>query len=352
MVAAPTTSIPEVPGGQANYDYRFCWIRDAAFALKVFLNEGFKQEACQWRDWLLKALAQHDEPLHALYTIDATVAPPEQELTWLSGFMQSKPVRAGNAASRQYQIDLRGELMEVLHLARSNGLELEDEIWQAQCDILADLKHHWHQPDAGMWEFRTLCEHLTHSKVLAWVAYDRSICDAERFDLPAPLAEWRQLRDEIRADVLERGLHPDGYFTQTYGASEVDASLLMLPLVGFLPADDPRILATVAKIERDLCENGLIRRYRKGDQANVEGMFLPCCFWLVDNYWLAGRKRDAEILFQRLLGLTNDLGLLAEEYHLDTQQLMGNFPQGLSHLALISSARLLATDSEAEIRLD
>lgn len=353
MVAAPTTSLPEVPGGKANYDYRFCWLRDAAFALKVLLNAGYKEEACAWRDWLLNAVDEHEGHLHALYTIDAKVAPEEQTLTWLPGYHDSQPVRAGNAASHQYQLDVRGELIEVFHLTRCHGLELTPEIWQLQCEILEHLKYRWREPDAGIWEFRTLCDHLTHSKVLAWVAYDRSIRDAERFQLAAPLDEWRNERDAIRADVLSKGVDPEGgFFTQRYGYRDVDASLLMIPLVGFLPADDPRMQATIAIIERDLCSGGLVRRYRTGDQANVEGMFLPCSFWLADNYWLAGRHRDAEAMFTRLLGLCNDVGLLAEEYDLRSGQQLGNFPQGLSHLALISTARLLTTERESEVSLE
>lgn len=352
MVAAPTTSLPEVPGGEANYDYRFCWLRDATFALKVLLNEGYRHEAHAWCEWLLKAVKQPTRHLHALYTVDATEAPEEKELAWLPGYQNSKPVRIGNAASHQYQLDVRGELIEVLHLARSYGLDLNEDIWRLQCKILEELRWRWREPDTGIWEFRTICDHLTHSKVLAWVAYDRSICDAEKFNLPAPLDNWREQRDAIRADVLQNGIDAEGgYFTQRYGHRDVDASLLMIPLVGFLPADDPRMLATVAKIELDLCSGGLVRRYRSGDQANVEGMFLACSFWLADVYWLAGRHRDAEALFTRLLGLCNDVGLLAEEFNVYTGQQLGNFPQGISHLALISTARLIATGTESDAEL-
>lgn len=353
MVAAVTSSLPEVPGGEANYDYRFCWLRDAAFALKALINTGYMKEARAWHDWLVKAMHQHEGHLHALYTVEGKVAPEERELDWLPGYLESKPVRAGNAASEQYQLDIRGEIIEVLHLARSHGMDTDDDIWELQCGILKKLGACWREPDEGIWEFRTLYEHLTHSKVMCWLAYDRAISDAERFDLPAPLDEWRRQRDEIRADVLEHGVDPDGgFFTQRYGASDVDASLLMIPLVGFLPADDPRMLATVAEIERRLGEDGLIRRYRTGDQANVEGVFLPCCFWLVDNYWLVGRKREAEALFKRLIGLCNDVGLLSEEYDGDAKRLLGNFPQGLSHLALVSTARLMATEDVDAISLE
>jgi GH15 family glucan-1,4-alpha-glucosidase len=353
MVAAPTTSLPEVSGGSANYDYRFCWLRDAAFALKVLLNEGYTEEAHAWCEWLRKAIEQHDGHLHALYTIDAEVAPEERELQWLPGYQQSKPVRSGNAASHQYQLDVRGELIEVLHLARSYGLMLHDDIWSLQCRILEQLRWRWREPDSGIWEFRTICDHLTHSKVLAWVAYDRSICDAEKYGLYAPLDEWREQREAIRADILLKGIDAKGgYFTQRYGRPEVDASLLMIPLVGFLPADDIRMQATIAKIETELCSAGLVRRYRTGDQANVEGMFIPCSFWLADVYWLAGRHRDAETVFSRLRGLCNDLGLLAEEYDIYTGQQLGNFPQGLSHLALISTARLLATGAKKQAELN
>ena len=352
MVAAPTTSLPEVPGGAANYDYRFCWLRDAAFALAVLLNEGFRKEACHWRDWLLKVMDLHDEPLHALYTVEATVAPPEEELDWLPGYVGSRPVRAGNAASRQYQLDVRGELMEILHLARKHGLDLSDKIWALQCEIMSHLETRWRKPDTGIWEFRTLCDHLTHSKVLSWVAFDRCIKDAEQFGFDGPLDNWRHLRDEIRADILEHGVDAEGgHFTQRYGAPDVDASLLMIPMVGFLPADDPRMLATVKVIERDLCEEGLVRRYRTGDQANDEGVFLACSFWLVHNYCLSGRQKDAETLFERLLGLANDVGLLAEEYDPGRQVQLGNFPQGLTHLGVISTAKLIAQSSGADVDL-
>jgi len=353
MVAAPTTSLPEVPGGSANYDYRFCWLRDAAFALKVLLNEGYTEEARAWCEWLRKAVEQRDGHLHALYTIAAEITPNVQELEWLPGYQNSKPVRIGNAANHQYQLDVRGELIEVLHLARRHGLALHDDIWTLQCRILEELHSRWREPDTGIWEFRTICDHLTHSKVLAWVAYDRSICDAETYGLYAPLDEWREQREAVRADILQHGVDAKGgYFTQRYGYPDVDASLLMIPLVGFLPADDPRMQATVAKIETELCSAGLVRRYRTGDQASVEGMFIPCSFWLADVYWLAGRHRDARTLFSRLLGLCNDVGLLAEEYDIYKGQQLGNFPQGLSHLALISTARLLATRSEKEAELD
>ncbi len=352
MVAAPTTSLPEVPGGSSNWDYRFCWIRDAAFALKVLLNAGYKEEVIAWRDWLEEAVAQQEQHLHALYTVDAKVAPEERELDWLPGYLDSRPVRANNAASDQYQLDLRGELVELLHLARQNGLQWKDEMWKIQCEMLEELEGQWRKPDPGIWEFRTMCEQMTHSKILSWVAYDLSIKDAREYGLPAPVEHWCKIRDEIRHDVLERGVDPEGgHFTQRYGAPDVDASLLLIPLVGFLPATDPRMKATVARIEQELCEEGLVRRYRTGDQANEEGMFIVCCFWLADNYWLAGRREEAEALFTRVLGLCNDVGLLAEEYDLRTRQLLGNFPQGLSHLGLISTARLIALDSDADISL-
>jgi GH15 family glucan-1,4-alpha-glucosidase len=353
MVAAPTTSLPEVIGGKANYDYRFCWLRDAAFALKVMLNTGYQREAEAWCGWLCTAMHQHDDHLHALYTVAGTEAPEEVTLSWLPGFADSQPVRAGNAANHQYQLDVRGELIEILHLARCHGLVLDDDIWELQCRILKSMKRRWRQPDNGIWEFRTLCQHFTHSKVLAWAAYDRSIRDAECFGFAAPLDEWRQQRDLIREDILAHGVDPQGgYFVQYYGSTEVDASLLMIPLVNFLPATDPRMTATIAAVEQTLMEDGLVRRYRVGDQANIEGTFLACSFWLVDNYWLAGRKDDAQTLFERLISLSNDVGLLSEEYDVIHQRLLGNFPQGLSHLALVSSARLMSTGDEEEVFLE
>ncbi|MDQ2075371.1 glycoside hydrolase family 15 protein [Marinimicrobium sp. ABcell2] len=352
MVAAITTSLPEVPGGEANYDYRYCWIRDAAFALKVLLNAGYRKEACAWRDWLLEAVHQHDSHMHALYGIDGAVIDYENELDWLPGYADSKPVRSGNAASDQYQLDLRGELMEVLHLARDHGLDLSGDIWQLQCKILESLEEHWHKPDEGIWEFRTIHDHLTHSKVLSWTAFDLCIRDAEKHGLDGPIDHWKRIRKEIREDVLKHGVHAEGgYFTQRYGSDNVDASLLMIPLVEFLPADDPRMKATITAIEKELVSGGLVRRYRVGDQANEEGKFLPCCFWLVDNYWLMGRREEAEEMFKHLLSLCNDVGLLSEEWDPHNHQLLGNFPQGLSHLALISSARLIATGSPEAVTL-
>ena len=352
MVAAVTTSLPEVPGGEANYDYRYCWLRDAAFAVQTLLNSGYRSEACTWRDWLLKTVHQHDSHMHALYGVDGSIIDYEDELDWLPGYANSRPVRNGNAASDQYQLDVRGELLEVLHLARDHGLDLSDDIWQLQCKILQRLEHCWHQPDEGIWEFRTICDHLTHSKVLSWTAFDRCIRDAERFGLDAPVEHWKRTRKEIREDILKCGVHPQGgYFTQRYGSDNVDASLLMIPLVEFLPADDPRMQATIAAIEKELMSDGLIHRYRVGDQANIEGQFLPCCFWLVDNYWLMGRHEEARSMFEHLLTLCNDVGLLSEEWDPHRQQLLGNFPQALTHLALISSARLITTGREEDVTL-
>jgi GH15 family glucan-1,4-alpha-glucosidase len=352
MIAALTTSLPEVPGGSANWDYRFCWLRDAAFALKVFLDAGYTEEARAWREWLHEATSQHEGEHHALYTIDAKIAKEERELSWLPGWRNSRPVRANNGASDQYQLDMPGELMEVLHLARDYGLARTDEDWELQCEMLGHLEDSWHETDPGIWEFRTMDEHMTHSKVLCWVAFDRSIQDAERFSLPGPVEHWKKIRAEIREDILKRGVDPQGgHFTQRYGKPEVDAALLLIPLVGFLPADDPRMLATVQEVEKQLCEEGLVRRYRTGDQANEEDVFIACSFWLADNYWLAGRKADAEELFARVLALRNDVGLLSEEYDTVNRHLLGNFPQGLSHLGLVSTACLLTTGKAEEVML-
>lgn len=340
MVAAPTTSLPEIPEGWANWDYRFCWIRDAALVLDIFLRRNYQAEAVAWRDWLMDVATHPDAVLHVVYTIDGSLPPPERELAHLPGFRGARPVRVGNAARKQFQIDLRGELLDVFHLARRSGLEITNELWGLQRRLLEQLETAWNEPDAGIWEFREEGLQLTHSKVLAWVAYDRSIKDAEEFGLDAPLEHWRELREKIRRDVLRHGVHPEhNYFTQTYGSSTTDASLLLIPELGFLPADDSRMLATVKKIEDELCVDGFVYRYKT--ERYREGSFLPCTFWLANNYMLSGRCEEAKCLFEKALSVCNDVGLLAEEYDPHSKSLLGNFPQSFAHLELINSAELI-----------
>lgn len=345
VVAAPTTSLPEYLGGSANWDYRYCWLRDASLALDVLMGCNYGTEAMRWYDWLLKAAGRHHDMLRPLYTLDATIIGEEVTLDWLPGYAGSRPVRAGNAAGHQYQMDLRGELVEVLHVGRKTGLEFTGGIWELQKTILKRLAIHWKQPDAGFWEFRGELTHLTASKVMAWVAYDRSIRDAEDYKLPCEeLDSWYELRDAIRDDVLEKGVDPQlQRFVDRYGSKGLDASLLLIPLVGFLPATDPRVVNTIAAIEEDLCHHGLVYRFKTDDDSwyNKEGAFLLCSFWLVDNYWMAGRQAEAKQLFERLLSLANDLGLYAEEYDPQRGIFLGNFPQALTHLGLVNSARLL-----------
>ncbi len=340
MVAAPTTSLPEIPGAWANWDYRYCWIRDAALVLDIFLRRNYHEEAVAWRDWLRDAASHPDSIMHTVYAVGGQLPPEERELPWLSGYNGAAPVRVGNAARSQFQIDLRGELLDVFHLARRSGLDSDDAMWALQLQLLEHLETSWQKPDAGIWEFREEGLQLTHSKVLAWVAYDRSIKDAEAFGLDGPVDHWKSLREKIRADILMNGLHPEGgYFTQTYGSDETDASLLQIPEFGFLPADDPRMLATVKKIEEDLVMDGFVYRYKTDGYR--EGAFLPCTLWLANNYMLAGRRKDAETLFERVLSVCNDVGLLAEEYDPRSGYLLGNFPQSFTHLELINSAELI-----------
>ncbi len=345
MVAAATTSLPEIPGGWANWDYRYCWLRDAALVLDVFLRRNRRREAIAWRDWLMDAASHPEAVLHSLYTIDGSEVDEEQELPWLAGYDGATPVRIGNGARTQFQIDLRGELLDVLHLARLSGLDAHDSIWELQCRLLAHLDQTWNKPDAGIWEFREDGLQLTHSKVLAWVAYDRTIKDAQANGLKGPLEHWKQMRETIREDILKNGVHPQGnYFTQQYGGTETDASLLQVSEMGFLPADDPRMLATVKKIEEDLLIDGLVYRYKTDDYR--EGAFLPCSLWLANNYQLSGRCQDAEKLFKKVLSLCNDVGLLSEEYDPVSQRLLGNFPQSFTHLELINTAELIGAGEQ------
>jgi GH15 family glucan-1,4-alpha-glucosidase len=348
IVAAPTTSLPEDPGGVRNWDYRFCWLRDATFTLYALLLTGHTEEACAWREWLLRAAAGHPQDLRLLYGIAGERRLPELELPWLPGFAGSRPVRTGNAASVQFQLDVYGEVLDLLHSARRHGIDPEPESWRLVTVLLDVLESRWQEPDEGIWEVRGPRRHFTHSKVMAWVAFDRAVKAVERYpECGGPVERWRALRDAVHADVCRRGWNPErNAFVQTYGATDLDASLLMMPLVGFLPATEPRMRATVAAIERELTEDGFVLRYRTTGSVDglpgAEGTFLACSFWLADNLAMQGRLEEARALFERLLAVRNDVGLLAEEYDPHGRRLLGNFPQALSHIALINTAENLS----------
>lgn len=342
ILAAPTTSLPERIGGERNWDYRYCWLRDATFTLQAMMNTAHYDEAEAWRSWLLRAAAGDPDKLQILYSITGERLQPEWQLPWLPGYEQSAPVRVGNAASEQLQLDVFGELMEVLHQARCNKLAGNEAGWALQLALLEHLERIWREPDRGIWEIRGPARHFTHSKIMAWVAVDRSIRSAEQFRLEAPLGRWRSLRRRMHRDICRRGFSRRiGAFVRSYGSHDVDASTLLLPLVGFLPATDPRVRGTVEAIERRLLRDGLVRRYESGAGDGLrggEGTFLACSFWLADNYVLLGRRADARRLFERLLAMRNDVGLLSEEYDTDRQRFLGNFPQSLSHIALVNTA--------------
>jgi len=347
MVAAPTTSLPECVGGERNWDYRFCWLRDATLTLLALMNAGYYEEAHMWRDWLLRAAAGMPQQIQIMYGLRGERRLTEWEVPWLSGYENSKPVRIGNAAHNQRQIDVFGEVMDALHQARAGGLGVNETGWDLQQEMLKHVETVWPHRDEGIWEVRSGGEHFTYSKAMAWVAFDRAIKSAEMYKLPGDLDRWRKVRDEIHRDVCSRGYDADmGSFVRAYGSKELDASLLLLPAIGFLPPKDPRIQGTVAAIERDLLVHGLVRRYDTGKSddglSGSEGVFLACSFWLVDAYVMQGRRKEAEALFEHLLSLRNDVGLLSEEYEPHAKRLIGNFPQAFSHLALVNSASNLA----------
>jgi GH15 family glucan-1,4-alpha-glucosidase len=343
LCAAPTTSLPEHLGGQRNWDYRYCWLRDATLTLLALMDAGYYDEAQAWRDWLLRAVAGSPDKLQIMYGLDGERRLPEQHLHWLPGYEGSKPVRVGNAAAKQLQLDVFGELTDALYQARAGGLVESKAGWALQVALMEHLQNICAQPDEGIWEVRGPRRHFTHSKVMTWVALDRSIRSAEEFGLRAPLTRWRELRARIHRQVCEQGFDAElGSFVQYFGSKSLDASLLMLPLVGFLPADDARVRGTVAAIERELMVEGLVRRYHTDPRIDGlpagEAAFLPCSFWLADNLLLQGRSQEAVELFERLLTLRNDVGLLAEEYDPAQKRQLGNFPQAFSHLALVSTA--------------
>jgi GH15 family glucan-1,4-alpha-glucosidase len=340
IVAAPTTSLPEQLGGTRNWDYRYCWLRDATITLLAMMRGGYYDEARAWRSWLGRVMAGAPEQLQIMYGIAGERRLPEFEIDWLPGYQGAKPVRIGNNAVGQRQLDVYGEVMNALHLARVGGLQADDTAWNVQRALLGHLDTIWREPDEGIWETRGGRQHFTFSKVMAWVAYDRAIKSAESFDLPAPLDHWREMRARIHADVCAKSWNPElNAFTQIYGGSELDASVLLLPLLGFLPPSDPRIAGTVEAIEQHLMHDGFVMRYRttRVDDGLPpgEGTFLACSFWFVDNLALQGRVEEARAMYERLLSLANDVGLLAEEYDPSAGRLVGNFPQGFSHVALV-----------------
>jgi GH15 family glucan-1,4-alpha-glucosidase len=350
IVAAPTSSLPEELGGVRNWDYRFCWIRDATFTLLALLDAGYTDEAVAWREWLLRAVAGRPEQMQIMYGVRGERRLTEVELEWLPGYEGSAPVRIGNAAAGQFQLDVYGELMDALHHARAHGIEPNQDAWRVQRELMDFLESHWRDPDEGIWEIRGPRRHFTHSKVMAWVAADRAIQAVSRFGLDGSVDRWRRLRAEIFDEVCSEGYDAErGTFTQYYGSSTLDASLLLLPAVGFLPADDPRVVGTVAAIERELCEEGFVQRYSQTPaSAHVDGLppgegaFLTCTFWLADAHALAGNTDRARQVFEQVVGLSNDVGLLAEEYDVARRRMVGNFPQALSHLQLVDTANNLA----------
>lgn len=349
IVAALTTSLPEQLGGVRNWDYRYCWPRDATFALYALLEAGYIDEARAWRDWLLRAVAGNPAQIQALYGVAGEHHLREFELPWLPGYENSAPVRVGNAAYNQLQLDVFGEVMGTMDLARAKGLHPDENAWRVQRVLMEHLEKIWTEPDEGIWEIRGARRHFTYSKVMAWVAADRAVRTIEQFGAEGPLDRWRAMRDTIHEEVCRLAYNAEmNSFVQSYGSKELDASLMMLPLVGFLPASDPRIRGTVEAIERHLLHDGFVLRYdtRSGVDGlpGSEGAFLLCSFWLVDNLALLGRLADAQALFERLLGLQNDVGLLAEEYDPRLGRMLGNFPQAFSHVALVNSARILSRE--------
>ena len=343
IVAAPTTSLPERLGGVRNWDYRFCWLRDATFTLYALLLSGFRQEAEAWRDWLMRSAAGDPSKLQIMYGVGGERRLTEQSLDWLPGYEGSRPVRSGNAAVQQFQLDVYGEVVDSLYQARRTGLAPSQRGWDLTEVLMDFLESAWKEPDEGLWEVRGARQHFTHSKMMAWVAFDRVVKTVEQFGRTGPVERWRAVRDSIHAEVCERGFDSKlGAFTQAYGSGTLDASLLLMPMVGFLPPSDPRVKGTVAAIERELLHEGLVRRYHTHQTEDGlppgEGVFLACSFWLADNYVMQGRTAEAEQLFEHLLGLRNDLGLLAEEYDPVARRLLGNFPQAFSHVGIINTA--------------
>jgi GH15 family glucan-1,4-alpha-glucosidase len=341
IVAAATTSLPEFIGGVRNWDYRICWLRDATFTLFALMRNGYIEEARAWRLWLVRAVAGTPSQANIMYGVAGERRLTEIELPWLPGYEGSRPVRIGNAAAMQFQLDVFGEVSAALHLARTNGIEGDGDAWNVELALASFLESAWKEPDEGIWEVRGPRRHFTHSKVMAWLAFDRLIASAEQFGLEAPLERWRGIRAQIHEDVCRNGYDSErGTFVQYYGSKAVDASLVMIPLVGFLPPDDPRVLGTIAAVERELMVDGFLMRYRTDPKVDGlppgEGVFLACTLWLSNALTMLDRGDDARVLFERVLGLCNDVGLLSEEYDPGLKRLLGNFPQALSHVGIVA----------------
>ena len=348
IVAAPTTSLPERLGGERNWDYRFCWLRDATFTLLALINSGVMREAADWRLWLRRAVAGKPSQVQIMYGLAGERRLDEREVPWLSGYQAAKPVRIGNAAATQLQLDIYGEVMDVLYQAATKDVAWpEQDAWNFQCKLMDHLETVWEQPDEGLWEVRGRRRHFTHSKVMAWVAFDRAIRSVEEFGFEAPVDRWRAIRKRIHAQVCDEGFNSKiGAFVQSYGSTQLDASALLIALVGFLPPSDPRIRSTVEAIGRRLKKDRLVLRYHTARTHDGlkgrEGAFLACSFWYADNLVLLGRRDEARELFKHLLSLRNDVGLLSEEYDPVAGRMLGNFPQAFSHVALINTAHNLA----------
>jgi GH15 family glucan-1,4-alpha-glucosidase len=358
IVAAPTTSLPERIGGVRNWDYRYCWLRDSTLTLLALMDGGYYEEALAWREWLVRAVAGSPQQIRIMYGIGGERRLPELELPWLAGYEGSKPVRIGNAASTQLQLDVYGELMDTLYQGCKGGLAGDHIAWELQQGLVHHLARVWMQPDEGLWEIRAPPRHFTYSKIMAWVAFDRAVKMVEQFGVPGPVGRWRELRERIHADVCRNGYSARRRaFVQSYGSEELDASLLLVPITGFLPASDPRVASTVEAIQRHLTVDGFVMRYRTHEALDGlppgEGVFLACSFWLADALCMLGRWEEAHQLFERLLALRNDVGLLAEEYDPLARRLLGNFPQAFSHVGLVNTAMNLASrDKPAEQRAD
>ena len=345
IVAAPTSSLPEAVGGVRNWDYRYCWLRDATFTLEALIVAGYAASAEAWRDWLVRAVAGAPSDLQIVYDIRGNRRLPEIELPWLAGYENSTPVRLGNDAHGQFQLDVYGEVIDLLYTARQHGMESNANVWSLFTAIVGEVEKRWREPDRGLWEVRGDPQHFTHSKVMAWVALDRAVRSAEEFELEGPVDRWRETRAAMHAEICDNAFDPArGAFMQAYGSAQLDASTLLIPMVGFLPIDDPRVLGTIAAVEAELLRDGFVYRYTEAGSANVDGLppgegaFLACSFWLVDAYVLAGRHTEGRAFFERLAALCNDVGLLSEEYDPAAKRFVGNFPQAFSHVGLINSA--------------
>jgi GH15 family glucan-1,4-alpha-glucosidase len=352
IVAAPTCSLPEWIGGARNWDYRFCWLRDATLTLTALMGAGYIEEAKAWREWLLRAVAGDPAKLQIMYGPAGERRLTEYEVDWLPGYEDSAPVRVGNAASEQFQLDVYGEVLNTLYATRTAGLHPDANVWEIEKALLGYVQDAWRRPDDGIWEVRGGRQDFTHSKVMAWVAFDRAARSVEEFGLEGPADKWRAMADEIKAEVLTKGFdEKKGAFVQHYGTDELDASLLMIPLVGFLPATDPKMRGTIEAIRNELTVDGFVLRYRTETSVDGlppgEGVFLPCTFWMADALYLLGQHHEARALFERLLSLANDVGLLAEEYDPKGGRQLGNFPQAFTHVALMNTAMRISDDETA-----